>query len=217
MTIKVAVLLSGHVRTWDKCKESFFSMFPPDKYDIFAEAYEDQYGYHPYIQSKLNYFSDNKIKTIEGRFKACRIENNIVFDCSKFDHRMRNFTHGYCQYSKFQKCIELMTAYEKEHNTEYDYVIKTRFDLVYTDEAKNINFLDGLILDSNNTFPNDHIVIGKRGDMINLSPFILSEYITPTDSLNWTNPPHGLLENYIKSNKLKVVILNLSSIIRKDE
>ncbi|MDD4931335.1 MAG: hypothetical protein PHG66_04310 [Candidatus Colwellbacteria bacterium] len=216
---RVAVLVCGHTRTWNECKESFFSMFPHDKFDIFMEAYEDQYGYHPYIQSKLNYFSDNKITSINGYYKSCRVENNVLFDCSTFDPRMRDFTHGYCQYSKLQKCLELMIRYEYDHNIKYDYVVKTRFDLVYTDEAKTIDFasIDGLILDSNNTFPNDHIIIGDRESIIDLPQFVLSEYTTPTNSLSWTNPPHGLLENYIKTKNLKTQVLNISSIKRMNK
>lgn len=217
--MRIAVLLTGHVRTWNDCKESFYSMFPPDKFDIFMEVYEDQYGYHPYIQSKLNCFSDNKITAVDGSYKSCRVENNVMFDCSKFDSRMREFTHGYCQYSKLQKCIELMIQYEQKHKIKYDYVVKTRFDLVYTDEAKEIDFssIEGLVLDSNNTFPNDHIIIGNRDTMIELPRFVLSEYTKPTNSLSWTNPPHGLLENYIETRDLKTKVLNISSIKRKDK
>lgn len=214
----VAVLLSGHVRTWEECKDSFYDMFPSNKFDIFMEAYGNQYGYHPYIQDKLKYFSDKEIHSIDGLCKCCRIENNVLFDCSLFDSRMRDFTHGYCQYSKLQKCIDLMTKYENYNNIKYDFIVKTRFDLIYTDEAKNIDFssIDGLILDSNNTFPNDHIIIGKRDDIVNLPQFIISEYTNPTRDLSWSNPPHGLLENYIKAKNLTTKVINISSIKRKD-
>lgn len=215
--MKIAILLSGHIRTWDQCKESFYNMFPSNKFDIFMETYRDQYGYHPYIQSKLNYFSDNKITCIDGEYKLCRIENNVTFDCSKFDPKMKEFTHGYCQYTKLQRCMDLMVQYEKENNIVYDYIIKTRFDLIYTNESKEIDFssIDGLILDSNNTFPNDHIIICSRKDMIDLPQYILKEYINPTSNLSWTNPPHGLLENYIKNKNIKTTLLNISSIKRK--
>lgn len=223
--MKIAVILCGHVRTWELCKESFFEMFPPERFDIFMETYTKQYEYHPYIQGQLNYFSDNTIINVSSSdiSKGCEIRDTS--EEKKLDDRMKDFTHGFSQYSKFQKGIEQMLKYERENSIKYDYLIKTRFDLIYTPEAKTINFdrIKGLIsngerfliLDNNNTFPNDHIIMGCRDDMINLPKFILSEYINPTDSLSWTNPPHGLLENYIRTKGLDVQLLNLTTVVRR--
>lgn len=227
--MRVAILVSGHLRTWEFCKDNFFKTFPHNMFDIFFECYDTQYGYHPYIQGKINYFDDKNVNNILGNelSKSWNItKDEIDFDKLNINHHMKEFNHGYKQYSKLQKCIDQMVNYEELHDIKYDYVIKTRFDLIYKDNLiYNIRpLLDAFvmnkttntfILDSNNTFPNDHIIIGKRDDIINLPKFILNEYTTPSNMLSWSNPPHGLLENYIITNNIKTMVVDIVEIVRK--
>lgn len=213
--VRVAVLLCGHVRTWDLCKESFTKTF--SGCDVFAHTYDVKYEYHPYIHKLLGEPAEEIIVDVDiPDAKRISVEKQAAIP--RLHHRMKDFTHGFSQYTKFSKCLDLMRDYENENNFRYDYIVKTRFDLVY----QNGNFSDlfadvrdnQIIIDASNTYPNDHIIMGCRDVIANIPEFILNEYEDPTSELSWTNPPHGLLEQYIKCKDLNVIMLNLGRVVR---
>jgi len=221
--MRVAILLIGHIRTWDKCIKRFRDKFKSSdsiKFDVFINTYSMRYGYHPWIQKCLNYYEDEYVAIEKNDlYKSVEIENQVDVDTAlnsaNLHDRMKDIYHGYLQYRKLSRCLDQMKQYEIENNFTYDLVVKTRFDAFYTDLDIYYNSYT-MIIDSNNTQPNDHLIVCSRDNMIKLAEFVLSEYINPTSDLSFSKPPHGVLEYFILSNNIGVVSQNhIQRIIRK--
>ena len=50
--MKIAILLTGHIRSWKYCKQAFLNAFNSDnKIDIFVHTYDCILNFHPYVQN----------------------------------------------------------------------------------------------------------------------------------------------------------------------
>ena len=232
----IAILIGGHYRTWNKCNSSFLELL--NKYNnhnfyIFFNTYDIKYGYHPYIKGILNYFEDEKLtkndtdELLISHKNIIHKEINIIdtnlleekINTNTFHNNMKPYKEGYFQYLNFHTLIDTMKNFETKNKINFDIIIKTRFDLFYKNDKWDIDFNNikdnELYIDNNNIFPNDHILIGTRNIIVDIPYFILNEYIKPTNNLSWSNPPHGLLENYIITHNIKIILLDLVNILRK--
>jgi hypothetical protein len=208
--MKYAIALTGNIRTWEQTKDSFISTFGPLNADIFVSTYDLQYGYHPAIQSLMNEHEDNKVSDnyIEEQLKGLnlvyvQIDSHSLmsefFESQKinFNPNFRDLGSAYGQYRKYKKTIDDIQKYEIMKDFKYDYIIKTRFDLVY--DSFNVDRIDkNIIIDAGNVFPNDVVVAGKRDKMINMANYMLEEFYHQTDSTSHLQAPHGLLLSSIK-------------------
>jgi|TARA_B110000259_G_scaffold187976_1_gene244285 hypothetical protein len=135
--MKIAILLCGHIRTWNECKSSFFNFFPNDV-DIFVHTYTTKYSYHPFIKDKLqltNEINQTQItKTNEmfglPNFKRVVFEKELSNDDVDLSEYPVNLDI-YSQIRKVNLCNDLKKEWEKDYNFKYDIVIKTRFDIYY--------------------------------------------------------------------------------------
>lgn len=159
---KVALLLCGYLRSWEKCLGSFVKFFRDVDFDIFIHTYTTVKGYHPYIRDSCN-ITDNAYKkaeediinTIKLPYTRLVIESeedssNEIKQIEQKDLNCYQWLEygpyddlqvlkgkgisirTYLQYRKLRLCNELRKDYEKSTNTKYDYVIKLRMDLDYT-------------------------------------------------------------------------------------
>jgi hypothetical protein len=203
--MKIAVLLCGHIRTWEECKDSFFNFFPSD-IDIFIHTYTQQYRYHPYIQGTLdltNDINDLKVDNTTNlfnlkNFKKVVIEEELTeedVDLSEYPINL----DVYSQIRKVKLCNELRKEWEKENNIKYDIVIKTRFDVCYQGIINlNIDFNKIYYLSCNETLePSDvcYLSSAKNFD-------ILIEKLTKTYQNKIINP-HIWLKLCIDSSNLQ--------------
>jgi hypothetical protein len=194
--MKIAILLCGHVRSWDKCKESFLNSLKDT--DIFIHTYNTVLNYHPYISQTKNIINNKStlstpeiVDLIGLDIKKIVVEDdNSIFIPS--DKVIADDI--YCQYRKNFLCNNLRLDYEKENNFEYDIVIKTRFDIVYSVGLdyilKVIDDIKTYIYISNgpSIYPCDQIFICSSENMNILCNSLLD--IKPDDN-NFNNIIHG--------------------------
>jgi len=232
---KVAILLCGHIRTWDKCISSFLEFTKDVDCDIFIHTYRTVKGYHPYIRDVNNVINnmgnetDDEIKQkIKIEYKQLVIEDeDAVLDevyqiedkntpCYQWpdydDYNDLQVLKGkgisirtYAQYRKFRLCNELRKQYEVDMNIKYDYVVRLRMDLYYSNVPMPLlsllNIIDkGTILTTSvNTQPCDHIYIGLSKDIDSL----LSSMGSINFPVNREYNPHEYLHASLNKSKLK--------------
>lgn len=215
---KVAVLVCGNVRTWDKCQNKEWM----NNYDVFGSTYYEKYNYHPYIRGVLQYF-DEELVDIPSFLQqnpqflslvAVSADRDLTTEAT-FDKNMKEIYHGYYQYLCMKRGLESIQKYEKEHNIKYDYIIRTRFDINYTPNIK-FNFDEGILINSQGCYPDDVIFICKRDIVIQLADYAVKQYTCPENETSWFKPPHGILLNFMNSLKsFKVQMYNFGSVLRK--
>ena len=179
--MKTAILLTGNLRNWENCKDSFNRFFNEIEYDLFVAVYDKQYSLHPYnliqtpvTERSVNY---NTIKELFPNAKEILIVNQKeqmeTLQIVKFDPEIKwPFPGGYdifSQFTLFQKGLDLIPK-------EYDIIIKTRPDCLYHSKPLNVNVLQtvnslNLIGLTNGGTPEicDHIFVGKE-DIIRRIP-----------------------------------------------
>jgi hypothetical protein len=143
--MKIAIILVGHIRTWEKCKQSFIDTFNKYDPDIYLYTYNTP-----------NYKSDTKLSEVDIReiFKDIRIHSLIIKDENEvFKEADEKYTKYYiengntkkerfaefcCQYINIKNCFEVV----ENSGINYDFVVKTRPDMLYYFDPSDI-FIDG--------------------------------------------------------------------------
>lgn len=212
--MKTAILFTGNIRTWNQTKEFFIKAFDKFDYDTFVSTYNLQYGYHPHIKGVIGNFEDNKIeeKNIKDLLTDINLKNLFVEDFDEYNKKTFELTEGarsldkncYGQFRKLVQAFDMMKQYENENNFKYDYIIKTRFDLVYENEYQPVNSENCLVVDSGNVFPNDCIYGITRNSFEKIVQFMNDEFFNSIYKDSFNNPPHGLLLNACKHNNITI-------------
>jgi hypothetical protein len=154
--MNIAILFSGNIRSFEKCKETFIKEFQHLNADCFVTTYDTQYNFRDYLGfNKQNevFLSEEDIKRIVSDLnpKHIIIDNlsqMVDFfykEKEKFDSRIINngtndkiAPNHFLQFYKIKKALEIITDYELLLNKKYDILIRTRMDLL----VKNIQSLD---------------------------------------------------------------------------
>lgn len=143
--MKVALLLPGHIRTYDKTYDNL-KKYILDYYDcdIFISTYETFGSKYSHIPDKVNVNLPIDKDDIINLYKP----KDIIFledkeENSYYNKLYKGFNLG--MFYSLQKCNELKIKYEQENNFKYDLVIRSRFDLL----INSINY-DEILLDSLN-------------------------------------------------------------------
>lgn len=158
--MKIAILLTGLVRDYEKNYRNFFENFiNPNRLDqiqidIFICTWDirglyktvkiyiggdedpksDYLSYESYDkQDIINKYNPKKILILDQK----RFRRSVWTDVTRFADKYKspdyNRVFG-CLYSQFytvKKAFELLEIYEKENNVVYDYVVRQRFDMLY--------------------------------------------------------------------------------------
>jgi hypothetical protein len=225
--MKVALLMVGHVRTWQSCKENFKQVFKDKDFDVFITTYDLKYDYNQGVKTHLNFFEDEilKQKDLSDVFsefspKSIEIEdslkiNNLIEEESlKFHNSFKNVylddnqmkpSYGY--YRKLKKGLDLIEDYENNNNFKYDKIIKVRTDVIFNYIDFNFNEDEVLVTGPNddNEYPEDLILMCNRNNMFNIVKFIIGEFYNPVYETSVLVRPHGLLKNAINHLNLKRV------------
>lgn len=231
---KVAILLCGYIRTWEKCLPSFLKFMSTVDYDIFIHTYTITKNFHPYIETIHNitnnmdqYTQSEIINRLGVPYKGLVIENELNFidevkqvenkniDCyqwpnySEYDDLQILKGKGisirtYLQYRKFKLCNEMRKKYEVSNNVTYDFIIKSRMDLNYSEVSPSLldllyNTKTGKILtSSSNNQPNDHIYICLPEDIDKLLACMDIANLPSDREYN----PHEYLSILLKTSRL---------------
>lgn len=192
--MKIAICISGFLRTWTDTKRSFLEQFTHGiDYDLFVHTY------HQNLYESTAGRQDEKLsyRQILELFTDCHLVSLIVEDREKIIDKVteeamkykyvnnfgllqqessdkksisipigvRTFDH----LRKLHLCNESRKEYEKKYNVKYDLVIKTRFDLVYFNKPfwEKIKDANKLYLGYGATFgwPDDTLGICAPGVM----------------------------------------------------
>lgn len=213
--MKIAVLLSGHCRTFYQCKDNILEKTSVLSPDYFFNTYDIQYDYHPFIRNQINFHLENRITQDyfdENLYKKIRIDTPTNID-KIFYEQIRPDIHPsmippmaipatayYMLYWKWEQGLNLITEYEKEHGFEYDVVVIIRPDVFVKDlselDFSNISSKIITNFDSLNDV-NDHILISTKFNLYKMLDFVkteFKEYKYPTSNARL---PHSLLKNAI--------------------
>lgn len=214
--MKVAVIIIGNYRTWEKCRDNIKKTFSPLKPDYYMSTYDVQYNYHPYIKGVINYDEDYILdkKYIYENFSSFNpidvdiedwttVKKIIETEKEKIHTSMQNIDSCFSQYRKLKIALEMVKNKEEQKNFKYDFIIKTRFDIIH-----NPFFLSSvekeILIDSGNVFPNDCFFVVNRDDAFKMSEFMYNEFYNPVKDDSYKNPPHRLLFNAINNSNLKI-------------
>ena len=148
--MRIAVLIPGHLRPWDACKQNFLDTLYDTNHqiDVFVETYNSIFRSDGQIggESELKYIlsRDDVLSLFDGiNVVYCNVETDLTGDAELLQIRKMNIL-----YHSFQK-------YEFE-NGPYDLVVRSRFDILL-DKTIDYNYIYSLCHDSKNMF------IGKGG------------------------------------------------------
>jgi hypothetical protein len=174
--MKSALIIVGNIRTFENCCKSFETLISHFNCDIFISVSNSLLELHPYnkkvynvkyectltkemVYEKLNIcknFVEN-IKYMNFLEKNENDENICDNFVKKFDTKKKWVGSDiFNQYYKFKICLNAMEEYEKENNFKYNYIIKTRFDLLFNVETFPLYPLNNkFIYSDKNSLPNE--------------------------------------------------------------
>lgn len=219
--MKLAIVLTGNLRTWDYCKDSFITSFGCYNPDLYLVTDTLRYGYHPCVQWTIG---DHEDELVDDDKIRTSFEGLNLIDYKIFPRGVSNFTkcapafannvNSFIQFEKLWYAMDLI----KRTSVDYDFILKTRCDLIYTENIKNAFYLenDQITIDSSNEFPNDCIYVTNSNNMVKLANFMYNEVLAPIYPDSHEIEPHGLLRNAVNHLNLKFNSLALmDSVVRK--
>jgi hypothetical protein len=216
--MKIAVLLTGNIRTWS---ESNLLDFIDIDVDYFISTSNKKYNYHPFISNKFGYddindliISDDEIKNMFNiDYKELIINDDDEINDSEFSINMRNIDSCYHQFNRIKKILNYVENHEVIE--KYDLIVKTRLDLKYQGRlSQYLNVENFIYTSTGNGDPNDTIIISKRDNFFNIINNLLSEFYNQIDSNSHLNPPHGLLQSMLDRFQIQNRPNNIAEIIR---
>jgi hypothetical protein len=131
------------------------------------------------------------------------VDDLITKESVKFHDSMKDIDSCYAQYRKLKLGLDMVRNYETMYGFKYDYIIKTRCDIIHN-KFKFVDNKEDILIDSGNVFPNDCFFMTNRDSMFEMSNFMYEEFYKPIADDSNKNPPHGLLLNAIKNSNLNV-------------
>lgn len=223
--MKIAVLLTGNVRTFNECKSNILSEFSSLKPDYFISTYDTAFQYHPCVKGSLNFneeyvLPDSEIYNLFNEFSPKRIIIDKESEMNDyFQNERYNFSGGmlgcdpshFLQFYKIKRGLDQILEYETLLGIEYDIIIRSRLDLI----IKNIstinldNLEDSIIVGYNNpestqSVLNDQLFLSTQKNMIVVVDSILAEFYHQSHVLSATAFPHGVFQAGIELNNLNV-------------
>jgi hypothetical protein len=216
--MKIAVLLTGNIRTWS---ESNLLDFIDVDVDYFISTTNKKYNYHPFISNKFGYddindlvISNDEIKNMFNiDYKELIINDDDEINDNDFSINMRNIDSCYHQFNRIKKVLNHIEKHEISE--KYDLIDKTRLDLKYQGTlSQYLNVENFIYTSTGNGDPNDTIIISKRDNFFNIINSLLSEFYNQIDSNSHLNPPHGLLQSMLNRYHLGNRAYNIAEIIR---
>ena len=192
--MKIAICLSGFIRTWEYGKISFIKNLVQNlDCDVFIHTYKQNYFEYSAMKKDVIYSEDEIIKMFEGiNVKSIVIEDRditkkeIEISTKKYENvtlyknqikesseETDNFVNLgiriYDQLRKIHLCNELRKDYQLKNNVKYDLIVKSRFDVLYLDKINwDMNVEDNIAYVGEGGcggFPDDLVGIGKETPM----------------------------------------------------
>jgi hypothetical protein len=227
--MKTAIIIAGHIRTWEKTRDSFLKIFSHLSPDVYVTTYDKQYGYHPHIKGLTGYHEDVILdeESVINSFKGVGVNTYVdITDSDMMDSyiaqqkvaihpRMQNMENSLGQFLKLQHAVNSIIDIETQNNFKYDYIMKTRADALYEDNVQLSLTEKEVLIDIGNTFPNDQFMMANHDDFIGISNFMVNEFYNFTVPSSSQSPPHTMLLNAMNSQGVTITSKKiLRSILR---
>jgi len=218
--MKIAVLLSGNIRTWER---SNLLDFIDLDVDYFISTTNKKYNYHPFINNKFGYHNindelidDENIKKLFNKinYKKLLISDDDVIIDENFSPNMRNLDSCYHQYNRIKKILNDIEDYENNNNFKYDLILKTRIDLIYYGKlSQNIYsvFNTDYVMYEDGC---DSDIISNRNDFFNIVNHVVDEFYNQSDLQSHIHPPHSMLNSAVKKFNLRNLNKKNTDVIR---
>lgn len=122
--MKIAVLLPGHIRTWDHCKQNFMDTIYDSNHtiDVFVDTYNDIFrpDYELHDENKMNIVKNDD--EISALFEGI----NVV------DLKIERQNEGLPSIMQMNKILKVTNTYEEYENIngKYDLVVRSRCDIL---------------------------------------------------------------------------------------
>lgn len=222
--MKIAVCLSGFIRTWEYSRVSFIKNLIQDlECDIFIHTYKQNYFEHSATEKDVVYTSDEILnmfkgfnvrdiviedrdfikKEIEIKSKEYESVSNFKIKIKESSDDSDNYVNLgiriYDQLRKIHLCNELRKEYQLKNHIKYDFIVKSRFDVLYLDKVNWDTFTEENIVYNGSGgcagFPDDLVGIGKEYPMnaymdrfLNLNKMCFTQVSRDSiNSINWYN------------------------------
>jgi hypothetical protein len=192
--MKIAICLSGFLRTWEYSKPSFLKNLIQDHdCDLFIHTYKQNYFEYSSQREDIIYSEEEIMSMFEGfNVRSIVIEdrdlikttieedsrkyeniNNYKIQIKESSSNKNNYVNLgiriYDQLRKLHLCNELRKDYQKNNDVKYDFIVKTRFDMLYIDKINWDSFTNDKIIYNGNGgcggSPDDLVGIGKEDAM----------------------------------------------------
>lgn len=226
--MRTAILIVGHIRTWEHCKDNFIASFGHLYPDVFVSTYDLQYNYHPAQQhwmqsSKDTYLTRDQINSFFEGINLISLDveelasvmESYVTEVNQLNKNFKEETHTYLQYRKLQRCLSMMLDQEQTNGFEYDAVIKIRADILHNKFDYTVNDTE-VIISSGNVFPNDVIIATTRTKFLKIVDFLQKEFYNPVCDGSHLKAPHNLLLCSFMYSNLDIAQANLMDcVVRK--
>jgi hypothetical protein len=142
MSLKVAILLCGHTRTFDKTYQSFLDNFLDLDYDVFCHTWSRTGHGDPVwwsekgddIYSELGEEGKNKLIQYYNP-KKIQIDQQKRYLPKNSEYlNIKGFSPVKNMWETVWRANELRKQYEQETGMRYDCVLKTRYDISYEEK-----------------------------------------------------------------------------------
>lgn len=222
--VKVAVCLSGQLRTWKKCIDTWNKINGPYSVDFFCHTWNvntvPNYFYHQSAEFRqLQQISQDELDEFKDRLnpKQLIVEPYRIIQPAKRDQAILDANY-LSQYYGIMMAGHLKHEYEVENNIIYDVVVRSRYDLFFgNDISTTFTKL------KENTFHGFHFSWNKNhqgriGDMFWFSDSytydIISSFYLGIENISRDRfvdedlPPEHAFFYYLKKNNIKLEVDN---------
>ena len=225
--MKIALLLTGHSRSWKTCFPSL-KKYVLDKYnpDIFIHTWDTpniKTLNSPFLYDEEHfeeYFKPVKIvyENLEKLTSYITKKSNYFTKIGPYDSPFITIS----QHRKWFLCNKLKSEYEKEHGFKYDLVIKARPDLIYYSDINLETFDDPSVVYTCNECSyetvSDLFTVSTSQNIDKYCKIYFNDRRIYDKYLNTRYGifnPHNVLMNYFKDINLQYVKINMNIDIKR--
>ncbi len=148
--INIAILLTGHVRTYQQTFQSFFSnIINLNNVKIFCHCWNTIGHIASCWWSKNGDGNQSEIDKldIKNKYNPAKIlieEQKNFISQNKFYNEVGGYSAVHSQWLSIYQAYKLMEEYEKENDMRFDVVLKTRYDIFYENIISNIELQEAM-------------------------------------------------------------------------
>lgn len=142
--MKIAILLPGHIRAWDYCKDNFMNNLYDTNHsvDVFIDTYNDIFrnDYHLHKENEVNIIkNNNEILSLFDGINVVDFKVESMAEANSAATGMLPRGSGDAETMQIRKILRVVDTYEQYENLhgKYDLVVRTRFDLIL---EKKLNY-----------------------------------------------------------------------------